>query len=101
MGEFHYADILIAPVISERTNLMMESENKYVFHITPRATKTDVKRAIHERFKVDVRDVNIINLPRKPKKLGRRSYMTAPRRKAVISLVQGQRIKELSEGQYL
>ena len=101
MSEFHYADILIAPVISERTNELMGNENKYVFLITPKATKTDVKRAIHERFKVDVRTVNIINLPRKPKRPGRRQYLTAVRRKAIISLADGQRIQELSEGAYL
>jgi large subunit ribosomal protein L23 len=101
MGEFHYADILIAPVISERTNDLMSLENKYVFLITPRATKTDVKRAIGERFNVQVKEVNIINLPRKPKRLGRRQYMTGVRRKAIVSLAEGQRIQELGEGQYL
>ena len=97
MGEFHYADVLIAPVISERTNLLMEGFNKYVFLIAPKATKTDVRRAVTERFKVEVRDVNIINLPRKPKRLGRRQYMTAVRRKAIVQLADGQHIKELTE----
>jgi large subunit ribosomal protein L23 len=96
MGEFHYSDILVAPVISERTNELMEV-NKYVFLITPRATKIDVKRAVSERFKVEVRAVNIINLPRKPKRLGRRQFMSAIRRKAVVSLAEGHRIKELTE----
>jgi large subunit ribosomal protein L23 len=96
MGEFHYADILIAPVISERTNLLMESQNKYVFLITPRATKTDVRRAISERFKVEVGTVNIINLPRKPKRVGRRQYMTPVRRKAIVQVL-GKPIAELTE----
>jgi large subunit ribosomal protein L23 len=96
MGEFHYADILIAPVISERTNLLMESQNKYVFLITPKATKTDVRRAISERFKVEVGTVNIINLPRKPKRVGRRQYMTPVRRKAIVQVL-GKPIAELTE----
>src|SRR5687767_117647 len=97
MAEFHYADILVAPVISERTNLLMESQNKYVFLIAPKATKNDVRRAVADRFKVEVGDVNIINLPRKPKKVGRRSYMTQPRRKAIVQVAAGQRIMELTE----
>jgi large subunit ribosomal protein L23 len=101
MAEFHYADILVAPVISERTNELMNTENKYVFLITPKATKTDVKRAITERFKVAVDTVNIINLPRKPKRLGRRQYMTPVRRKAIIKLAEGQQIAELNEGRYV
>jgi len=91
---FHHADILIAPVISERTNILMES-NKYVFMITAKATKTDVKRAVAERYKVAVSDVNIINLPRKPKRVGRREYLTAVRRKAVVKVDKA--IPELTE----
>lgn len=97
MAEFHYADILVAPVISERTNILMEEQNKYVFLITPKATKNDVRRAVGERFKVEVGDVNIINLPRKPKRVGRRQYMTQPRRKAIVQVLAGQRIMELTE----
>jgi large subunit ribosomal protein L23 len=94
---FHFADILVAPVLSERTNDLMINENKYVFMVTERATKTDVRRAVSERFKVNVKDVNIINLPRKPKRAGRFSYMTGKRRKAIVSLVEGERIMELNE----
>lgn len=94
---FHFADILVAPVISERTNDLMIQENKYVFMVTERATKCDVKRAISERFNVKVLDVNIINLPRKPKRAGRHNYMSAKRRKAIVSLAEGERIRELSE----
>lgn len=97
MAEFHHADILVAPVISERTNDLMINQNKYVFLVTPRATKTDVKRAVAERFNVRVAAVNLINLPRKPKRVGRREYMTNKRRKAVVTLAQGERIMELSE----
>ncbi len=94
---FHFADILVAPVISERTNDLMITENKYVFMITERATKNDVKRAVNERFGVKVKDVNIINLPRKPKRAGRFQYMSGKRRKAIVSLVEGEKIRELSE----
>jgi large subunit ribosomal protein L23 len=96
MHGFHFSDILVSPVISERTNQLM-AENKYVFLITPRATKIDVKRAVSERFKVKVQDVNIINLPRKPKRLGRREYLSAQRRKAIVCLAEGERIIELNE----
>jgi large subunit ribosomal protein L23 len=97
MGEFHHADILIQPVISERTNELIIEQNKYVFLITPRATKNDVKRAVAERFSVAVLDVNIINLPRKPKRVGRHAFKSEKRRKAVVSLAEGSRIMELSE----
>jgi large subunit ribosomal protein L23 len=97
MSGFHFADILVQPVISERTNELMAAENKYVFLVAQRATKNDIKRAVGERFKVHVTDVNIINLPRKPKKVGRHSFQTERRRKAIISVRPGERILELSE----
>ena len=97
MAEFHYADVLIAPIISEKSNEMMIELNKYMFHVSPRATKTDVRRAVNERFGVTVRTVNLINLPRKPKRAGRHEYKTAKRRKAIVTLVEGQSIPELSE----
>lgn len=97
MDGFHFADILVQPVISERTNELMSEENKYVFLVTARATKNDVKRAVNERFKVHVTDVNIINLPRKPKRVGRYAFHAEKRRKAIVSLREGERILELSE----
>jgi len=97
MRDFHYADILIAPIISEKSNEMMMEHGKYMFQISDRATKTDVKRAVSERFGVTVTDVNIINLPRKPKRAGRFLYKTSKRRKAVVTLAEGEMIPELSE----
>jgi large subunit ribosomal protein L23 len=97
MSEFHYADVLLGPVITEKSNDLMIEMNKYVFAISLRATKNDVKRAVAERFDVKVKDVNIVTLPRKPKRAGMRKYQTKVRRKAVVTLVEGELIPELSE----
>jgi len=97
MGGFHYADVLIQPHLSEKSNDLMIEENKYVFKISPSATKLDVARAVKERFSVEVLEVHIINLPRKKKKVGRHTYMKNKRRKAIVSLAEGQRIAELTE----
>jgi len=97
MAEFHYADVLVAPIISEKSNEMMMEQGKYMFFVSARATKTDISRAVSERFGVRVTAVNIINLPRKPKRAGRHTYHSARRRKAIITLETGQHIPELSE----
>ena len=97
MGSFHYADILIQPHLSEKSNDLLLSEGKYVFQISANATKLDVARAVKERFNVDVVEVNIINLPRKKKRVGRHEYMKNKRRKAIIALAEGQHIAELTE----
>ena len=97
MAEFHYADVLVEPIVSEKSNLLMMSQNKYMFLISARATKNDVQRAVSERFGVKVATVNIVNLPRKPKRAGRHVYQTARRRKAIVTLAPGEHIPELSE----
>jgi large subunit ribosomal protein L23 len=96
MAEFHYGDILVRPIYSEKSNILM-MKHKYVFIISPRAAKTAIRRAISERFNVTVTDVNIINLPRKPKRAERNKFVTEIRRKAVVTLAEGQTIPELSE----
>jgi len=97
MAQFHYSDVLIAPIISEKSNEMMMNQGKYLFFVSPRATKTSISRAVSERFGVKVTAVNIVNLPRKPKRAGRHVYHTAKRRKAIITLAAGEHIPELSE----
>lgn len=96
MSDFHYGDVLVRPVITERS---MEAAvgGKYTFIIGRRATKIDVKRAVNERFGVDVVDVNIINLPGKIKQAGRHKYDVPVRRKAIVTLVSGQEIPEIIE----
>ena len=97
MSSFHYADVLIQPHLSEKANDLMLNEGKYVFQVSLTCSKLDIARAMKERFNVDVVDVNIVNLPRKKKRAGRHEYMKNKRRKAIISLAEGQRIAELSE----
>ncbi|OGK12053.1 MAG: 50S ribosomal protein L23, partial [Candidatus Riflebacteria bacterium RBG_13_59_9] len=53
-------------MISEKSMDYTE-QGKYVFLVTPRATKAEIRRAVSEIYGVDVVKVNIVNLPRKPK----------------------------------
>jgi large subunit ribosomal protein L23 len=89
--------VLIHPIITEKSNELMSDEGKYMFVVSARATKADIRRAVGERFNVQVAAVNIVNLPRKPKHAGRTAYFTKRRRKAIVTLAQGEHIHELSE----
>ncbi|HLC80747.1 50S ribosomal protein L23 [Candidatus Woesearchaeota archaeon] len=53
--------ILKHPVSTERTVRMIEAENKLVFIVDKKATKSDVKKAMEELFKVKVKKVNLLN----------------------------------------
>ncbi len=53
--------VLKHPVSTEKTVRMIEAENKLVFVVDKKATKSDVKKAMEELFKVKVKKVNLLN----------------------------------------
>ena len=84
-------DILIAPVISEKSYGLLD-ENKYTVLVSPSANKTQIKIAVEQVFGVRVLSVNTMN--REGKRIrtragfGRRNAT----KRAIVSVVQGDRI---------
>lgn len=56
------------PIITEKSVLMVEKENKITLIVDKKATKKDIKRVIRGHFHVDVKKVNILITPRGEKK---------------------------------
>ena len=88
-----YYDVLISPVVSEKSTLVGERSNQYVFKVSRRATKDDVKKAIELFFKVTVTAVQILNRKGKEKRFGRTLGRRAHEKKAYVSLKDGETIK--------
>lgn len=86
------ADILIRPVVTEKTTAAM-AENKYTFLVDPRANKNQIKRAVEEAFGVKVRSVNTIRQLGKMRRLGVFRGRRPGYKKAVVTLEEGERIK--------
>lgn len=89
--------IIIRPVISEKSYNLVEVENQYTFQVDRRANKNQIRRAIEEAFDVKVHKVNTANVKSKPKRQGLTRGRTATWKKAVVRLAEGERI-ELFEG---
>jgi large subunit ribosomal protein L23 len=89
--------VIIRPVISEKSYGLIETANQYTFQVDKRANKNQIKRAIESAFDVTVRKVNTSNVKSKPKRQGLTRGRTATWKKAVVRLVDGERI-ELFEG---
>ncbi len=53
-------DYIRTPVVTEKTTLMMEKENKLTFMVDRRAKKEEIKKEIEERFNVKVVSLNIL-----------------------------------------
>jgi large subunit ribosomal protein L23 len=89
--------VIIRPVISEKSYGLIETANQYTFQVDKRANKNQIKRAIESAFDVRVSKVNTSNVKSKPKRQGLTRGRTATWKKAVVRLVDGERI-ELFEG---
>ena len=89
--------IIIRPVISEKSYNLIETQNQYTFQVDRRANKNQIKRAVEEAFDVKVRKVNTVNVKSKPKRQGLTRGRTPSWKKVVIRLAEDERI-ELFEG---
>lgn len=85
-------NIILGPIVTEKTNASME-KGKYSFWVAMDANRTEIKKAIEEIFKVHVKDVNTLRQLGKVKRMGIHSGMTQTRKKAVVTLEEGQRIQ--------
>ncbi len=89
--------IIIRPVISEKSYNLIESEGQYTFQVDRRANKNQIKGAIESAFDVKVQKVNTAHVKSKPKRQGLTRGRTSTWKKAVVKLAAGERI-ELFEG---
>lgn len=87
-------EVILKPVLSEKAVIGIEG-GKYVFYVHSKANRTQIKEAVEEVFEVDVTKINLLNVKGKIKSLGRYSGRRPGRKKAVVTLAEGQRIQAL------
>lgn len=85
-------DILIRPLITERTTDLM-ADGKYVFVVDKRANKIQIADAVREIFNVKVENVNTVNVKGKTKRRGRTVGRKAGYKKAIVKLAAGESIE--------
>lgn len=89
-------EVLRRPLITEK-NTVLQAQGKYAFEVAGGATKPQVKQAVAKAFKVTVMSVNMLTVPGKTRRVGRRVVQTPSWKKAVVTLKPGDKI-ELFEG---
>ena len=93
MSEVSVHDILIRPVISEKSVAQTE-HNNYTFAVKRDANKFQIKVAVEAEFKVVVIGVRVMWVKSKQKRRGRQTLGTVPGwRKAVVTIAAGQKIE--------
>ena len=88
----NYRDIIKAPIITEKSANIASNERTYVFKVDVKANKSQIKDAIEKIFNVKVEKVNTVNVHPKKKRVGRYSGMTNKYKKAIVTLVNGNKI---------
>ncbi len=92
----HLYQVLRRPLITEK-NTMLQAQSKYVFEVAEEANKQQIKQAVEKAFKVKVTAVNVMTVPGKTRRVGRRQVLTPSQKKAIVTLRAGDKI-ELFEG---
>ncbi len=86
-------DIIVRPIITEKSMMLMDKDNKITFEVAKGTNKTQVRQAIEEIFSVKVEKINIMNCRPKDKRVGKYAGKTKAIRKAIVKLPEGQDIK--------
>jgi large subunit ribosomal protein L23 len=89
--------VLLAPVVSEKSTFVGEKANQYVFRVSSDATKPEIKAAVELLFsskdkKIEVTGVRVANVKGKKKRFGRMMGRRSNWKKAYVSLAAGQDI---------
>ena len=86
-------DLIQTVQLTEKASLLSEKLNKYVFRVSPRANKIQIKNAIERLFQKKVVDVNTCNYTGKKKRERRADYgRKAHWKKAIVTLAEGEKI---------
>ena len=91
MSEKNYFDILMSPVVTEKSSMLSES-NKVVFKVSLKSSKQEIKKSIEALFKVNVKSVNTLRRKGKTNKFKNIKGKRKDFKNAIVTLEDGQSI---------
>ncbi|MFZ2652410.1 MAG: 50S ribosomal protein L23 [Burkholderiaceae bacterium] len=92
VDEGRLAQVLVAPIVSEKATYISEKRNQFTFKVLRSATKPEIKAAVELMFKVEVQGVQTVTQKGKVKKFGRSIGRRNHVKKAYVSLKEGQQL---------
>ncbi len=92
VNQLELMNVLVAPVISEKSTRLADTENCFVFKVRKDATKLQVKKAVELMFGVEVESVRTLNVRGKTKRFGRILGKRPDWKKAYVRLKPGHEI---------
>jgi large subunit ribosomal protein L23 len=97
-NEGRLAQVLIAPIVSEKATMAAEKHNQVLFKVMRDATKPEIKAAVELMFKVTVDSVQTVQHKGKTKRFGKGSGRRDHVKKAYVCLAAGQELNFSGEG---
>ena len=85
-------DVILRPVLTERSTILKDESNQYVFEVASAANKAQIKHAVETLFKVHVNRVRTMVMPGKFRRMGRAGGWRADWKKAVVTLAPQEKI---------
>ncbi len=84
--------VIKRPLVTEKTTLEKDSKNIIAFEVDKDANKLEVKEAVQKLFKVEVLEVNTVNIAGKRKRFGRNIGKRSNWKKAYVTLKEGSKV---------
>lgn len=85
-------NVVLAPVVSEKSTRVADKNRQYIFRVADNATKPEVRAAVELMFKTKVESVTVLNVKGKEKRFGRFIGRRRNWKKAYVRLAAGQEI---------
>ena len=85
-------EIIKGPIITEKSNDLLENEGKYTFKVAVEANKVEIKQAIEEIFNVKVVDINTVKVLPKRRRVGKYEGYRSAYKKAIVKLAENEKI---------
>lgn len=92
MNQERLLKVLLAPHLSEKSSVIADANNQYVFRVVTDASKPEIKAAIEHLFNVSVDAVRVSTVKGKVKRFGQRMGQRGDWKKAYVTLKEGQEI---------
>lgn len=92
-------DVVLRPIITEKSMKLLEKENKVTVKVAKDANAETVKSAFESLFKVKVEQVNMVNVRAREKRVGRYVGTVGSYKKAIVKLAEGQAIDLFKSGE--
>ncbi len=92
VSEERLYQIILKPVISEKTTLVADQDRQIVFQVRTDAHKNEIRLAVEKLFEVKVKNVQVVNVRGKVKRHGRATGARNDWKKAYVCLEEGQDI---------